>query len=697
MNKRSKRNKWHFLAVIAVICAVYAIAVVNTVSIDQVEITIDSMGNKTVFLGNLAAKPITVSNGRWIQTKTWVEKDGAETEYYALLYDLQGNIVSDQTQEITIQIPYDKKIDLYFKTGPEFGSVKVSCGGELQIVDCYQEESGELHCLTINPEMVSGPVHFWGKAVLAIASFVFALLCCGIVTALLLTRKFQAFFRSPQFPSFAVAVVMFIFMAMHAGQQELRVNEMYQIGYLVDASSFSEAIGLLADLSVEMSPPFFLALTYFTYPLLPFGEFWVLLLPEVLTAFAVAVIGDAACQAAGKKVGFLASLIAATSTVIIAECGLEYRTYALYLLTSSLVFDFYIRRLKVSGQETRASLIKLGIAFCLMAYSHYYGVVICLALFCVDVIFFATKKISWKCIFSYVGAGLTFLVWFCVIINQFAYRMGGDSGWWMDAPDSVSLTRLLYFFAGTSESGKIDVTYIPVMILLLGIMEGLYVFFGLANEKDQVRIPLAKQVLGISSVVIVLVVVAMYTFANVAPLTIFINRYFIGLMPFVCFAFSLTLYNVINVATQRRFARSGVLYATCAVILFVNTNYYVSTKMDGVHDNTSPYKAAAQTLRGKNNPWEELFYRETTCIVSNNPNHPTLGWKEFYLTERGTLDIPDITTIYYTQEYEEILQYSDLFVLIDEYTLSDDFKQFLSENYNQTKVSTEITYCSRKQ
>lgn len=685
---------------------VLAIAVSTVVSLwiplEKNKITLTAAGENVYYLG--AQGRFRVYNnveeeGRWYHTRVYDEKE--KKNYFALMYNKTGDLLeNEQTKEITASINTAEKSTLLFKTGPDCGRVTISWQDCSKTISLNAPKDGILRIELAAKNEFSIKILFIRLSIFFLSALLMWLAYCLVAFN---TEKIKNHLvkYSTQYLYLSIACLMFVFLAFNSGAQALRVNEMYQIGYIRSGASFKETLSVLSDLSVEMAPPLFTALAFLFYRILPYGTQWVLLLPELITALAAFFIGLACKNVAGKNAGFLATVFYTTSTVIITECGFEYRTYCLYLLTATLVFYFYTKRFGQRPQESWKSIIACGISMAALAYSHYYGVVICALMFLIDLFLYIKRKISLRCVVSYLIAGGTFLIWFFAILKGIANRAKTPGNWWMEKPGTLEISKVLYFLSGTVESDKKNSFYILFAMLVLGIAAGVMLLFKMRrmNENDEQPTD-SEYIMTISSVMIVALISVMYLITRYGPLAIFIERYFIGLMPFAVYLMAKstsTLFEILDRANVSKLINSKAMCAAMFIILAVCANECVLVKLNWKCNLTSPYRAATITLQGSGNSYADKYMLNSTCIISSNPKYPTYGWEDFYIREKGKLDAPDIISVYNQNSFFSVLKYDHLFVLKDEYELSEEFNHFLSAYYKTTDVSSQIMYCEKIQ
>jgi len=194
----------------------------------------------------------------------------------------------------------------------------------------------------------------------------------------------------------------------------------------------------------DQSSFLFNLIAYFWYRVAPYGERWLLLLPEFLMALTVFVIGITIRNLVDAKSAYFATIMSST-LLYLGRIGNNFRGYPLYLLAGALLFYSYIKRLNNRGNEKWKDILVYGVILPFLVYSHYIGVILCFFFFVFDVILIILKKIQRRCFLSYIIGGALFLPHAILIIRNNETDLSSN---WCAVPSLSSIIFLCKDFLG---------------------------------------------------------------------------------------------------------------------------------------------------------------------------------------------------------------------------------------------------------
>jgi len=165
-----------------------------------------------------------------------------------------------------------------------------------------------------------------------------------------------------------------------------------------------------------------------------------------------------------KQTGlYAASLLGASS--LLAIYLHELRPYALYVLFTILALWAYWQALRVKSFSWREGLF-LFVAIAGLIYSHYFSIVLIVAVGLYHLIFVTKNRIWWRITAICLGAGATFLLWLPVMFQAIGYTAaGGREGTTMKAGEV--LVNATYAVS----NGWLPALGIGVLVLL-GLRQG---------------------------------------------------------------------------------------------------------------------------------------------------------------------------------------------------------------------------------
>jgi len=349
------------------------------------------------------------------------------------------------------------------------------------------------------------------------------------------------------------------------------------------------------------------------YELLPYGETF-LLIPSILFVIAgIVIMGKAGKIIGGIDIGFFAVCIAVSSATLIIYGGWELRPYSITFCFSSLVLLMYIKRLKT---ETNKNILLYGVSLVLLLYCHWFGSILALFYAFADLYLYFRKKISLKCIFAYILAGMLFLPWFLMMIFHHVKDL---SSYWSRIPSVIEpIITVSWLLSGTW-----------LYCLLFGIGFILILLRNIRkNGKETPSVSRIWLFIGIGILWTILPVYIYSRFINQSG-SFYVQRYFFVIMPHV---FLITAYGFLETfyALQHSFfaAANKKKLLCCMVIALFCFAFFLNYQR--AYSNRSstrePYREVAEYLSK-----DEHTLSEDSLIICSGGS----AWMEYYFDKRG--------------------------------------------------------------
>jgi len=320
-----------------------------------------------------------------------------------------------------------------------------------------------------------------------------------------------------------ISIVSLILMLLFAGNRSLWSDDMYTIYTAEKGIPFSENLARIFN-DAHSSPPLFYLFSYLWMRIAPYGTLF-LKLPSILfVTLGIFFCGLCAKSLKGDRAGIWASLFAGTSTFLIINGAYVFRVYGLlFFLVTSLTL-IYIKRMKEANNE-RASIITLyGIAMAVLLYTFYFGVIIIGLIALVDLAFIIRRIVSKRILVSYLIAGILFFPFFIYAVRLFFISTEVIS-YFEQAPSiKIALHSLYAFFSG---SIFVMLCFFVAVIMLLSRN-----FISLIDELISKQNRLAFQLIAFIPVLTIIIVFIYSRYINPSG-SIFTNRYFISILPFL--------------------------------------------------------------------------------------------------------------------------------------------------------------------
>lgn len=349
-------------------------------------------------------------------------------------------------------------------------------------------------------------------------------------------------------------------------------------------------------------------------------------------------------------VGFLSALFTATSISVLESAGYEFRAYGFLLLFSTVFLLSYTNRLKKGKSTTWKDYVKVGLWMIPLAYTHYFGVLMCVAVFLIDVYWFLQKKIKWQCIYSYLLVFLSYIPWLLRFVQL--GQIGSDATW-QTKPSLAAIVDLFQYLSGNN-------SWIQ-LFFLIGIVLVLF------RNKRKREFPDKNAVSVFLCYLLFVFVAILYLYGTFVKesATLWVNRYFLCIYP--CAAV-LAAYGAESVITcivgavgkieSFSFGRDSffrVLYVTLAACMAVS---FVPLASRDYSPGNYPYEEAADWLYNRTD-----IYDESTITIMVSQEFVGDGWYEYYMTRKGERDdvnyISQETIQKKWQGYGELLKHYD--------------------------------------
>ena len=449
-------------------------------------------------------------------------------------------------------------------------------------------------------------------------------------------------------------LVRFLYCVRISGRQSFAADEMSEMGFIAKANSLKDI--LMYFLTVEITNlPLFALIAAAWYRIVPWGESWLLLLCELLTSTGIFFVALAARKLKDDTAGYFAAAFCVISSTLILRCDMEYRCYSFLYMAIALCLYLYICRQKRNGNEglpekgVKQELI-LGVAMTVLAYAHYFGPLIIVALFVADAFLFLKKRLGIKFVIPYMMSGLLLLPWFLLMLK---FKEKSITDFWPSPPTLGSIPEILRFVLSYDEP-----IYVYALIAMLSA--AVLVLWKIREGRFDwgVHYPLA-----VSLWVIWFLLLGVFVYSSKINIygSIWVDKYFISLIPFLvlimAFFASVLMDRAVKPGEKELRGMSTAVICAFLVMYFGLGNYYHDVK-EYTDVPLDPYREAALYLRD-NAPEDG----EIPLLVPTEGG-AVLGFQEFYLDHYGLGDRIRVVS-WYEPEAEEIVKNSDRFYVFD--------------------------------
>jgi len=582
----------------------------------------------------ISGKSLHIKEGHWF----W------SGETYAWRPETDSRQPDGITRTVVIEIPVGWSRTLNFSGNQWRGKVEINNCTRTWTVDTYSESSS----------MVSVEIGRSATSDLILNQIrmlaIYAMILLGAAGSMVLTvlKREQIRHWTKRYPGIIsiafIALCQLVVALYYSGIDSFWLDELYEIGWSAKANSLWDRcfnVGAAAPL------PIWAVIFDIWYQIAPYGEKWLLLIPEVGTALGVFFVGLCGREYAGKRAGIFAALFAATSSNILIQCSYEARSYGLYFASSALLLYLYLHSWRKPDYKVNLPLMCVVMTF--FAGMHYHAVLYCVALFLIDAYAYFVYKIKTRSIIPYLVAAASY------IPNMLFQEMSVGAAAWQAVPKLKEVKELLLYLSNNSN--------IVRGLFLLGVSMHfcLYVERKKTQNKSSVTVDTGALIKPIVPLFIVCFVVTFFVvFGNFispeAPL--WSNRYFCDLFScmFIVSGFAVsTLCDWVQSVSDKCEWSSRAVCLFLALMLVFSSLENIQTAGERIYQ---PWRQAADWIYTQSN----YIFNSDTVILTTNTEDVKRGWEEYYIERQGMRDSLLVFNAW-SMSKEELQEYSRVYVV----------------------------------
>lgn len=482
--------------------------------------------------------------------------------------------------------------------------------------------------------------------------------------------------------SIIILIVLFLLMCYDAASKSFWVDELDWSVAFLNRNNFFEMIKSLVP--VGYSLPLFFIIFYPIYKIAPFGETWLLIPNFILVILGILIIKKIGEKIKGKDLGFASLCAAATSYVLIVQVGFEFRPYALLFLLSAWTLYRFIELLEENNLKNK---ILYTLSLILLAYTHWFGCLIIVFYFLVDLFRFFKKKIKFSFIVPYIILGIAFLPWFIPFllykeIDIFTYYWNGPPQW------SAAIVTIEYLLSNNR------------LCILLFAIGTLYFIINLLLKKykqKESKKELAYTFLCFGAIIWVIGTIFIYSKLINPAGSLYVLRYFTILLPHIFIIMAIPLSELLhlvvkingrkinaeinNIPMNKDIAFLIVIIIICLIGSKNYMNVHYNPKV--IHE---PYREVSNKVAAQ----KDIYTDKSAFLLSCGSG------SLFYYFEKQGYEIPEnvyigpnIQRVYYEKDIriyqkatlEELLQYETLYVANIHTPFDDSIIKYIDENF----------------
>lgn len=458
-----------------------------------------------------------------------------------------------------------------------------------------------------------------------------------------------------------ICLLSLVFMVWKGDAFSFWIDELAQISYSGTGKTLLETA-----LIVDPTPPFFSLVANIWYNITPYGQRWLLLLPQLATVLAVYVAALWGERLGGRRVGIWTAILLAFSRMVIAHCGFEFRSYGFYILFSALCFYCHSHILEKGMNKAGRWGIFYWLSLLCLVYSHLLGSVIFFALAAQDMVQILRRRIPWTRLFLYFFAGILFLPWVFYLLNATGTAVTHATASWMYKPTLWNIPDLCGYFCDNH-----------VIVCSFFFVGGLTVLGMITEALKKKEISSNLEQILVPCVTAAFMILGIFVYGKIRSDygSLWTERYFTGLFPCFAVVSALGADAITRFVDKRSCSAASIMSILCFLLITV----------------VNLGRVVAEDL-----PMVRYYHREATEIMYQQPDihdENTLvlcihwayldGWEDFYCTQKGQREPLGIRGAADVSR-EELLQYD---VVYYEYgygrgdTIHTDSRKALEEEY----------------
>lgn len=430
-----------------------------------------------------------------------------------------------------------------------------------------------------------------------------------------------------------ICAVAFVTMFSLGSGTSLWLDEMFEVEYC-RTSTLAEIIT-----TDPFTPPLFNILAWHWYQMVPYGEVWLRLPSIVFVTASIPFLAMTGRRLGGRRTGFIAAFLLLINAKVYTQCGLTFRTYALLLLLSSVCIYLYVRRMQTKNEDVSWALcIACGLCILALGYTHYFGILLAVAFFVVDLYLLARgrlKGIRAKVFASYGIAVLLYLPWAFVAFKTLFHVTGapsqewlGEREHWQSSTADTNIHGLLYWLCGECAE-TVGLFHVGAIVLVAVAAYQTYK----GEFMWKAKLPLLSLFI---AVVFVIGTIWFYsTYVNTKSM-FWVQRYFIVLVPCITIIAAWSTAKIFSWIPTSDPVRFVAAFACVLLLVPTATGTINNDLAEG--SSTRFYRNLTQYLEARPDIQNEKTL--VLAIVNTTDRGRNIAaWKHYYFDRKDTRDL----------------------------------------------------------
>lgn len=576
---------------------------------DQVVVTAlgekkpEALKNEVSIKGYLVGgKEYTLKNpveGKWFwqgNTYKWREENDSRQP--------QGT-----TRSITLEIPYGKGRSIQFYASKWNGLVEVTDHGNSQRYDLFT--AGD-------ESVVNAAVADTDSTALYLAKLARLLIFVGIIIILMAypcyevskfgNERMKRFLnmRWSNLTYIALAVCCFVVMVKNSDGASFWYDEIWTVGWTY--------------LGSPTSPSIYLLLNDFWFTRMPYGQKYLLLLPELFVAASIYLAGSTGELYQGKQFGVIMAALAASSLPLMVQGGSEFRPYAMLLFSMFGLLYFFLKKQRTMEKSVLA-IVGYVIFLILAMDVHPFGLVFSGLLMIFDFVLILLKKVKPIGLVKLIVPGLYGI--HSLICTLGVSDMSSYGGSWASMPTIRGVVSYIKYLCNDSN--------VLLSLLIIGIVIAVVQLLDRSAWKSSEfwnSYSLLTTLLAPASLI---ALIFLYSFIFKGA-SMFVDRYFTVLIPEVTFFIATAIDTIFEAFLGRTMAKKRET-AICMLSCVLISCMFAWTALPTVYAHGGEdYRGSAEYLMSQN----DIYSPSTICLLYGN-KYCNAGF-DYYLTQKEKRD-----------------------------------------------------------
>lgn len=252
--------------------------------------------------------------------------------------------------------------------------------------------------------------------------------------------------------------------------------------------------------------------------IVPYGQRYLLIISELLTAISVYVLGMAGRLYKNERFGVILAALCATSFPAIVQGGSEFRPYALLLFSVSMLAYLFIKKQKEQYQKKSTLILYVAILLLTMD-THPFGFVVAGLLMMFDFGLIIIRKVKLSGLLEFVLPGIYGMYWIWDL-DVSAMSSYGDT--WGTAPSIRGMISVVKELCNNSD--------VLLSLFLIGIViSGIYLSNRLHWQGEEFWKSYTILTF-LANPILLFLLTCLYT-GIFRGASVFVNRYFLTILP----------------------------------------------------------------------------------------------------------------------------------------------------------------------